>query len=389
MANTQSAIFDRLEIGQDLFNKIIQETGARQEIAECLVLCLEKGGELAITANALLLYMAAANRTDADSDDIDWITINGTHVPLDDKGNAVGGGNLKGQSFSNAKSEKKAAQSKETSNNSTSRTAWKEKNETARAAHKALESSDKAVKLVRLYGAEHGDPLYDRILDAFKEGNIDEEIDRWYDIMEANGDTTPTKATVDSQKDLYDVVQSEYDGDWEEARIGTIMKDTGMSREEAEKAHEELQTWMSSAWNMADTKTLDSYIEKAPAYDGTIYRGLLFTGEGYDDYGQFMESIKSGIVRMNGNSSWSSDLETARRFAHPDWDDTDSVVIKCVGNKTATPIDHLSSANGGEEEVLAHSRTAWTVLNVIETEKADGGRHAEITVIERGEYEDA
>ena len=57
MANMQSAIFDRLEIDQDLFNKTIQETGARQEIAECLVLCLEKGGELAITANALLVFV--------------------------------------------------------------------------------------------------------------------------------------------------------------------------------------------------------------------------------------------------------------------------------------------------------------------------------------------
>ena len=45
-------------------------------------------------------------------DDVDWITINGTHVPLDDDGNAVGGGKLKGKNFSGAKSQKKSSSSK-------------------------------------------------------------------------------------------------------------------------------------------------------------------------------------------------------------------------------------------------------------------------------------
>lgn len=40
-------------------------------------------------------------------DDVDWITVNGTHVPLDDDGNAIGGGKLKGEKFSKAKSQKK------------------------------------------------------------------------------------------------------------------------------------------------------------------------------------------------------------------------------------------------------------------------------------------
>lgn len=38
--------------------------------------------------------------------DEDWITVNGTHIPLDDNGNAVGGGKLKGKNFSRAKSQK-------------------------------------------------------------------------------------------------------------------------------------------------------------------------------------------------------------------------------------------------------------------------------------------
>lgn len=39
--------------------------------------------------------------------DIDWITVNGTHVPLDNEGNSVGGGKLKGMNFSKATSQKK------------------------------------------------------------------------------------------------------------------------------------------------------------------------------------------------------------------------------------------------------------------------------------------
>ena len=44
-------------------------------------------------------------RTDADAEDIDWITVNGSHIPLID-GEAVGGaeGNLTGEDFSEAES---------------------------------------------------------------------------------------------------------------------------------------------------------------------------------------------------------------------------------------------------------------------------------------------
>ena len=47
---------------------------------------------------------------EADSrEDEEWITVNGTHIPLDESGNAVGGGKLKGKNFSGAKSQKKPA----------------------------------------------------------------------------------------------------------------------------------------------------------------------------------------------------------------------------------------------------------------------------------------
>lgn len=49
-----------------------------------------------------------AQKADSAREDTDWITINGTHVPLDDDGNVESGGpkNLQGKNFKGAKSEK-------------------------------------------------------------------------------------------------------------------------------------------------------------------------------------------------------------------------------------------------------------------------------------------
>lgn len=44
-----------------------------------------------------------------DADDVDWITVNGAHIPLDDDGVAKAGGQLKGKNFSQAKSQKSSA----------------------------------------------------------------------------------------------------------------------------------------------------------------------------------------------------------------------------------------------------------------------------------------
>lgn len=55
--------------------------------------------------------LLAIFNVDAD-DDEDWVTIRGTHVLIDENGVAQGGGKLKGMTFSNAKSTKKASKPK-------------------------------------------------------------------------------------------------------------------------------------------------------------------------------------------------------------------------------------------------------------------------------------
>ena len=46
-----------------------------------------------------------------DADDVQWITVNGAHIPLDDDGTAMAGGELKGENFSKAKSEESGSKS--------------------------------------------------------------------------------------------------------------------------------------------------------------------------------------------------------------------------------------------------------------------------------------
>lgn len=224
-------------------------------------------------------------------------------------------------------------------------------------------------------------------LAQMKDGSISKTVDSYFDIMQANGDPTPTKKTVSSQRSLYDVVDSEYGGDWSKARVGEIIKDTGVSESEAEDMKREISdVWTTGSWSNAKSEVLDKYVEKAPTYEGTIYRGMHFTSP--EDYDNFMSQIQSGSVKMKGNSSWTSDKSVARRFSHMSQDDIDSVEIKCISNRTAAPIDHLVHSNGGEDEVLAHSKTAWSVLSVSEFETKNGGRKAVITVVEKGEFED-
>lgn len=54
---------------------------------------------------------------DAEGEDLDWITMNGTHIPLDENGTAVGGP-VAGKTFSNAKSAKKGESGEEKSGES-------------------------------------------------------------------------------------------------------------------------------------------------------------------------------------------------------------------------------------------------------------------------------
>jgi len=222
---------------------------------------------------------------------------------------------------------------------------------------------------------------------AMEDETAPEKIEEYYKLLEKNGDPTPTKP-VSKQVDaeLAERVNAgEFHG-YMEGREQYIKDWTGAGEQEAKKMNYELQTWFSGSWSRADTATLDRYIEKDHAYEGTIYRGLHFGKQ--DDYDKFMKQIddNGGIIKMNGNSSWSSNEGTARGFAHTVDPDQNSVVIVCTKNRTSAPVSHISSQ--GEDEVLAHSKAKWTVLHKESTDLGDGIKNTMLYVIESGEYDD-
>ena len=218
----------------------------------------------------------------------------------------------------------------------------------------------------------------DEAIEAMNNGTAGDRISDYFDLLEYNGDPTPTKPVRDSRgininKEV--MVEGKHNGDFAQARLDYIRDWTGMNEEEAKKARGELKTWFSFGnWKAADTDTLDDYIDRDGVYGGEIFRGLHFTE---DEYAAFMKDIKSGArIGMNGfNSSWATDRETAWGFARGL---DKQVIIHCINNKTGAPVDHLSDK--GENEVLANSRTMWTVIGVKE-----GDQRAEITVMEAEE----
>lgn len=160
-----------------------------------------------------------------------------------------------------------------------------------------------------------------------------------------------------------------------QARMDYIQEWTGMDHAEARDTFDELRTWFGGSWDKADTDILDKYIEKDGAYGGEIFRGMSFD-EG--EYASFMKNVQPGskIGMIGNNSSWADNKEQAWHFSKGG---DRHVILHCVKNKTAAPVDHLSIH--GENEILAHSRTQWTVIGVKE-----GDSRTEITVIEAGEY---
>lgn len=93
---------------------------------------------------------------------------------------------------------------------------------------------------------------------------------------------------------------------------------------------------------------IHDYIERAPKYEGTIYRGIKLTDE------QVKSLQKGGDFVENGRlSSWTSDNAVAHQFADYDVADNQKAVILSMKNpKHGTPVAHLSIYGKEEQEVL-------------------------------------
>lgn len=220
-------------------------------------------------------------------------------------------------------------------------------------------------------------------LEAMNSGKTEELVEDYFNKLEANGDPTPTKETAGQYYARPDIESGKYKN-YVDARKGHISKITGQTEAEAELTLRELDNWTGGSGYRADQKVLDRFVEKAPAYNGKIHRGMSFREEA--DYEAFMKDVGDGkVIKMKGCASWSDNQTVARRFGHAGDDYLNSVMITCVKNRTSAPIDFANQEMEGE--VLSHSKASWTVLHhEVYTTRA-GAKKAYLTVIEKGEYE--
>lgn len=338
---------------------------------------------------------------DKPAKDLDWITVNGTHTPLQE-GKAIGGGKLSGKDFSKATVQKKptrpvtpttskvggSAPSDESNGSSHAKTSAASKSHTA-WSKKVSEDLEKVSALKpskqALYLWDNGFLEKDDAVKAMKDGSVTEKLKDYFGVMEENGNPAPAKETSGQVKDFGSIAENEFGNDWDAARFDYIKKYTGQSDEEAKKTQDEFDTWFSGSWSKADTATLDRYIDEDHAYDGELYRGLHFNEN--DEFDAFIDQCKPGsvITNRNGmNSSWSSDEFMAKHYAHSSDDEFASVVIHCVKNRTTSPVSHLSYQ--GEDECLSHSKAQWTVLHTNVSVSRKGYKKADVYVVEKGEY---
>ena len=258
-------------------------------------------------------------------------------------------------------------------------TKWAQKMEQEKADILSQKTSEQALFLY-----ESGMLDYDEAVAAMKSKTTEAHINNYFAVMSANGNPTSEKPLADNKTTRNQDVDSGKYSNHDEAKKAFIKEKAGMSDEEAVKTSKEFETWTSNSWGKADTSTLDNYIEKDHTYDGEIFRGMSFSNE---DYASFMANIEVGsTISMKRNSSWSSSEADARQFSHVSDDNANSVMIRCVKNRTASPIAYLNSQ--GENEVIAHSKSKWSVLNVQTTERGTGAKKTWLTVIEKGAYDE-
>lgn len=154
--------------------------------------------------------------------------------------------------------------------------------------------------------------------------------------------------------------------------VKQTMKDLNFTQEKAEKIQDAMDFYTSSGYKEVRNKNsnwdkainarteLETFISKAPSYDGAIYRGTPL-----DELREpkFREKLKVGAeIDMEGISSWSSKEKVAVDFATRK-DLPTSVLYVCNNNKTGVGIQHLS-LNNTESEVLQSSASKFIIKNV-------------------------
>ena len=150
-----------------------------------------------------------------------------------------------------------------------------------------------------------------------------------------------------------------------------IIEDTGYSEEKARKLHSALIDYFGGDYesielspNSEKAKIIMEGLNKMPAYDGKIYRGLSFykNDVGFMDFSM----LKPGeeLPSRNCIESWSSSIDAAfAGYAAPKDYNSHAVLIECVENTSGAGTQHISAFGKKEAEVTVCNQL-YEVLEV-------------------------
>lgn len=197
-------------------------------------------------------------------------------------------------------------------------------------------------------------------VDIESSNNYDKNIEKRGQI-----DTGYKGRISDADKDKYN-----------EQALNQIIKDTGYSKEEAKNFQDALIQYFGGDYqtietdaNSAITKTIISGLDKLPAYDGTITRGILLSN---DDVKKFT-SLKPGdaLPTKGVLESWTSNENCAKSYASIGKSvDRSSVIFECRDNTKGKGVQHISMFNDVEAEVTV-ANPNYEVVEVITESKYD------------------
>lgn len=157
-----------------------------------------------------------------------------------------------------------------------------------------------------------------------------------------------------------------------------IMEDIGVNEEEAKEIYSAFDDYTGNLyeairnekinydWAKKDRELLENYIEKSPAFDGIIYRGINLNDV---DGEKYLNTHKVGdIIDMGGISSWTGDKKRANKFASKKG--LNYKIIFESDNKSGVGIQHLSTYDQ-EDEVMVSSKQKYKIKSI----KKQGNYH--------------
>lgn len=208
-------------------------------------------------------------------------------------------------------------------------------------------------------------------------------------FLDAKKSKPEPKPEVKYPKDYNNKTQSE--SPFPNGNADDIAKALGVTGEKANQMSESLDFFTSGNWKQVHqymngkrqddeelknkVENLREFMDKAPKYEGAVYRGL--QGIKGDDFfgGNTARALPEVGTTIESTSfqSWTKSSKVAESFSEKEV----GIVLKLVNNKSGVDIQNFSQFQK-EQEVLLPPNDRGNKLKVIKTYEKDGYRIAEV-----------